>query len=340
MTLRRVVVDLCDRSYEVLVGRGARRELGSLLPFGTRRAAMVVDSGLDEVLVPDPGVPTIAVRIAGGESGKRLRHVESLCRSFARGGLTRADVVIAVGGGATTDLAGFAAAIYHRGTAVIHLPTTLLGQVDAAVGGKTAVNLPEGKNLVGVFWQPHAVICDTELLASLPEPEWRSGRGEMVKYAFLGVPSLQGLCLEDQIAACVEAKAATVAADEREGGRRALLNYGHTLAHALEGLGSPLRHGEAVAVGLVFAACLAEELGRIDAERVRHHVELVAAEHLPTAVPDGWSAEALLAQMARDKKAVGGLSFVLDGRAGLELVHGIAPEAVRAALLRQEAINR
>ena len=175
-------------------------------------------------------------------------------------------MVVAVGGGVVTDTAGFAAAVYHRGIPVVHVPTTLLGQIDAAIGGKTGVNLPEGKNLVGAVWQPSAVLCDTEVLATLPPREYRSGLGEMAKYAFLGVDDLADLPLDEAVAACVRCKAEVVAADEREGGRRAILNYGHTLAHALEIAGGyDLRHGEAVAIGLVYAAELARALGRIDA---------------------------------------------------------------------------
>ncbi len=136
-----------------------------------------------------------------------------------------------------TDVAGFAASCWHRGVGVIHVPTTLLGQIDAAIGGKTGVNLPEGKNLVGSFWQPLGVVCDTAVLASLPAAEWRSGRGEMAKYAFLGVEDLDELPLEEQVARCVACKARIVAADERESGMRMTLNYGHTLAHALEAPG-------------------------------------------------------------------------------------------------------
>src|SRR5438477_5377396 len=172
-----------------------------------------------------------------GEDAKCTETVQDLCGQFARWGLTRGDVVVAVGGGVVTDTAGFAAAVYHRGVAVIHVSTTLLGQVDAAIGGKTGVNIPEGKNLIGAFWQPSAVLCDTEVLETLPPREYASGLGEMAKYAFLGVEGLRDLALEEAIAACVRCKAAIVAADERESGLRALLNYGHTLGHALETAG-------------------------------------------------------------------------------------------------------
>ena len=208
---------------------------------------------------------------------------------FAAWGLTRNDVVVSVGGGVVCDTAGFAAATYHRGVAVVHVATTLLAQVDAAIGGKTGVNLPEGKNLVGAFWQPAAVLCDTDTLGSLPPREHRSGLGELAKYHFLSGEPLDDLALDARIARAVAIKAAVVAADERElTGRRAILNYGHTLGHALETSGSyDLRHGEAVAVGLVFAAELARTLDRIDDERVRYHRSVVGAYDLPMALPAG-----------------------------------------------------
>jgi 3-dehydroquinate synthetase len=166
----------------------------------------------------------------------------------------------------------------------VHVSTTLLGQIDAAIGGKTGVNLPEGKNLVGAFWQPSAVLCDTEVLATLPPREYRNGLGEMAKYAFLGVDDLADLPLDEAVAACVRCKADVVGADEREAGRRAILNYGHTLGHALEIAGRyDLRHGEAVAIGLVYAAELARLLGRIDAARVAEHRRVVAATTCPIA---------------------------------------------------------
>lgn len=327
-----LTVPLGARSYPVVVGDGARHRLAGLLPPGTRRVAVVTQ---EEVPVEvDPGVAHARFPIGQGEAAKTLATVEELCRGFARWGLTRADTVVAVGGGLVTDVAGFAAASYHRGVPVLHVATTLLAQVDAAIGGKTGVNLPEGKNLVGAYWQPAAVLCDTAALATLPERERRSGLGEMAKYAFLGVDGLARLPLPEAVAACVAAKAAVVGDDEREAGRRALLNYGHTLAHAVETVGGyDLRHGEAVAVGLVFAARLARRLGRIDDARVAEHEELVRGYGLPDRLPAGLAADALLEAMGRDKKATGpGLTFILDGPAGLEVVAGVDPGAVTATL--------
>ena len=329
----RVPVGLADRPYDVLVGPGARHRLLEVLPTGVSRAAVVTQESIGVSV--DAGVEQRTFLMDEGEDAKCMETVEELCRQFSRWGLTRADVVVAVGGGVVTDTAGFAAAVYHRGVPVIHVSTTLLGQVDAAIGGKTGVNVPEGKNLIGAFWQPAAVLCDTEVLSSLPPREYASGLGEMAKYAFLGVEGLRDMPLDDAVAACVACKAAVVAGDEREGGDRALLNYGHTLAHALEIAGHyDLRHGEAVAIGLVFAARLAERLGRIDETRVKEHYAVVEGYGLPTAIPDGADRDELLTLMARDKKAVRGLTFVLDGPCGVELVTGVDPALVREVLGR------
>jgi 5-deoxy-5-amino-3-dehydroquinate synthase len=314
-------------AYPVLVGGGARHRLCEVTPTGVRRAAVVTEEAVGWPV--DAGVEQRVFFLDGGEETKTVEAVEQLCRAFARWGLTRSDAVVAVGGGVVTDVAGFAAAVYHRGIPVVHVATTLLAQVDAAIGGKTGVNLPEGKNLVGAFWQPAAVLCDIETLGTLPPREYRSGLGEMAKYAFLGVDGLADLALEDAVAACVACKAGFVAADEREAGRRALLNYGHTLAHALETAGHyDLRHGEAVGIGLRFAARLARRLGRVDEERVAEHDAVVDGYGLPATLPAGVADADLLSIMARDKKAAGGLTFVLDGPLGLEVVGGVATTAV------------
>ncbi|MHB8329396.1 MAG: 3-dehydroquinate synthase, partial [Acidimicrobiales bacterium] len=294
----------------------------------------------------DPGVDAEHFVLPPGEAAKSLASVEDLCRGFAGLGLARTDAVVAVGGGVVTDVAGFAAASFLRGIAYVNVATSLLAQIDAAIGGKTGVNLPEGKNLVGAYWQPVAVICDTEVLGTLPAREWASGRGEMAKYAFLQDDPGQGppgaglleLPIDEQVARCVAIKAAVVSADEREGDRRMLLNYGHTLAHALEATGFDaakgwdLRHGEAVAIGLVFAAELSRRMGRIDDDRVALHRRVVGAFDLPEALPPRSSAAELVAFMARDKKARHDLTFVLDGPLGVEVVHGVDEDEVLATL--------
>lgn len=325
-----VPVPLADRSYDVLVGPGARHELASVVPTSAVRVAIVTQAGVG--IEVDPGREHRVFTIGEGEEAKSLATIEALCRDFARWGLTRNDAVVAVGGGLVTDVGGFAAAVYHRGVPVVHVSTTLLGQIDAAIGGKTGVNLPEGKNLVGAYWQPSAVLCDTEVLASLPPRELRSGFGELAKYHFLGGGDLDALPLDEQVAACVRIKADVVAGDEREGGRRATLNYGHTLAHALEIAGAyDLRHGEAVAIGLVYAAELARVLGRIDDDAVAEHRRVVAAYDLPSVLPTGSDTDELVALMGRDKKALTGLTFVLDGPDGVQPVVGVERAALDAA---------
>ncbi|MGI9033329.1 MAG: 3-dehydroquinate synthase family protein [Acidimicrobiales bacterium] len=340
--MARVTVDLGNRSYPVLVGPGARHRLLEVLPVGARRAAIVTSPTVGVRV--DAGVEQETFMVSDGEAAKCLETVEDLCRGFARFGLTRADVVVAVGGGMVTDTAGLAAALFHRGVAVVNVATTLLGQVDAAIGGKTAVNLPEGKNLVGAFWQPTAVLCDTEVLDTLPPAEYRSGLGEMAKYHFLTDEELQDLPLARKVANCVALKASFVSGDEREeptammGRSRALLNYGHTLGHALETAGHyGLRHGEAVAVGLVFAARLARRMGRIDDDRVAEHVAVVEGYGLASTLPAGADVGELVDLMARDKKAIDGFTFVLDGPRRLEVVAGVSRPHIEATLAEMGA---
>jgi 5-deoxy-5-amino-3-dehydroquinate synthase len=343
---RRIPVDLGSRRYEVLVGPGARRMLAEVLPAAAKKVVVVTQPSVGVEV--EPGVPATVIELPDGEQAKTLANVEMLCRAFVDASLSRDDAIVAVGGGVTTDVAGLAAALYHRGIGYVNVATTLLGQVDAAIGGKTGANLPEGKNLVGAFWQPAAVICDTEVLGTLPERELASGRGEMAKYAFLGSDppgtSLLDFPIDEQVARCVEIKVAVVTSDERESDRRVLLNYGHTLAHALEAASfgtagrfsdeaGRLKHGEAVAVGLVFAAELARRMGRVDDERVDLHRRVVRGFGLSYDMPSGARASDLVALMARDKKARADLSFVLDGPHGVELVRGVDPGVVADTLV-------
>ena len=327
-----VSVDLGDRSYDVRVGAGVRSRLSAVIPAGARRAAVITQSGVGWSV--DSGLDQTVLEVPDGEEAKCLAEVERLCREMSEAGFTRSDVIVAVGGGVVTDIAGFVAAVYHRGMRYVSVPTTLLAQVDAAIGGKTGVNLPEGKNLVGAFWQPHAVLCDTEVLATLPPAEMRSGQGELAKYHFLTGDDLDGLDLAERIAAAVRIKSDVVAADEREGGRRAILNYGHTLAHAVETAGRyDLRHGEAVAVGLIYAAEVAARMGRIDTDRVAEHRRVVTGYGLPSRLPAMLDDDdELLALFGRDKKAVDGLTLILDSAAGVEPVKGVPEPVLREAL--------
>jgi 3-dehydroquinate synthase len=357
--MSRVTVAL-DPPYDVLVGPGVLAEAGPHLA-DRRRVAIVSQAPIAERYADRlrdalavGGAATEVFLVGEGEEHKSLATIEALCRAFAAWGLLRGDAVVALGGGVVGDTAGFAAAVYHRGVDVVQAPTTLLGMVDSAIGGKTGVNLPEGKNLVGAFHQPLAVLADTDTLASLPDRDFRSGLGEVAKYALMfdvvddptGLVALLRLhttevlarapaVLADVVTRCAAIKADVVSRDPAErSGLRATLNLGHTLAHALETQGEyGLTHGEAVAIGLVFAGALAGGCERVGADVVDRFQALPASLGLPTEVPGGEAVAAadLLALMRRDKKARGGLTFVLPGPAGLDLVEDPPEPALRYA---------
>lgn len=319
------------RSYPIHVGRGIDALVADVTPERAARVAVVTQDGIG--IEVETGREQQTFTVPAGEGAKTMAVVEDLCSRFARWGMTRADAVVTVGGGVVSDVGAFAAACYHRGVPVVHLSTTLLGQIDAAIGGKCGVNLAEGKNLVGAFWQPSAVLCDVDSLDTLPDAEFVAGMGELAKYHFLGGGNLGRLPLVERVAASARIKAEVVSGDEREGGRRAVLNYGHTLAHALETASNyRIRHGEAVAVGLLYAAAVARRLGRIDDERVATHRTVVSGYGLATTIPrlltdsgldaesDSFDPEALIDLFSRDKKAIDGVTFVLDGPDGVEPV--------------------
>lgn len=356
--MRTVAVELGSRAYDVTVGSGALVRVGEVVAGRPRVAVVsqpaIADHWAERVMASlvEVGVKAELFEIGAGEDAKSMATVEDLVRRFAAWGLLRSDAVVALGGGVVGDAAGFAAAVYHRGVGVVQAPTTLLAQVDAAVGGKVGVNVPEGKNLVGAFHQPLAVLADIDVLASLDERDFRSGVGEVLKYACVLDERLREMILaegerllarepavlEELVERCVQIKAEVVAGDEHElTGLRSRLNYGHTLAHALETLGDyRMTHGEAVAVGVVFAAELARELGRIDDEAVAKHRKLVEVLGLPAVVPAEvrrqCRAADVIEQMRRDKKAAGGLTFVLAGADGLDRVEDPNERAVAAAL--------
>ncbi len=317
---------------DIVIGAGIVDTLAGALPVGWRRAVVVTEPGIPPLRAWDG--PTIVV--PRGEKAKRLRVVEQVAEQLVKLGVSRADGIVAYGGGVVCDLAGFVAATFHRGIGVVNVPTSLLAMVDAGVGGKTGVNLPSGKNLVGAFWQPELVLIDLDLLSTLPARQWRSGLGETVKYSFLGLESLLSLPLDEAVVRSVELKASIVARDERESGERALLNYGHTVGHALEAVAIAQRrrltHGEAVATGLVAEAQLAYQLGRIDRDRVIYHRDLVRGVGLSSTLPPWAATSDLLEYLQRDKKHRTSLASVLDGPRGLELVEDIPLEHVRRAL--------
>ena len=338
-TAARVEVRTAGGGYPVLIGTGLLDRLDELLPPfpGAEAAAVVASRPVAAVAervgraVGRRGLAVHRLEVPAGEEAKRLEVVAGLYERLAAVPTRRADPVVAVGGGATTDVAGFAAATWLRGVPLVNVPTTVLGMVDAAVGGKTGVDLPAGKNLVGAFHQPVAVVADLDSLAGLPAAEVRSGLAEVAKAGLVGDPALAEALARsagssvaaypDDLAPLVEGavrvKAAVVAADEREdaaGGRvgRLALNYGHTLGHALERLAGyrGLRHGEAVALGMVFAARVAEAVGLARPGLAAGHVELLAALGLPVGgVP--LDPDQVLAAMATDKKHRGGLRLVL-----------------------------
>jgi 5-deoxy-5-amino-3-dehydroquinate synthase len=345
----KVHVALGDRSYDIVVEE-SYDGLSALLR-GRRRVAVVTERAVDDHVgslvgraLDNAGVAHATFTMGDGEDAKTMATVEGLCRDFTRFGLLRGDVVVAMGGGVVGDTAGFAAAVHYRGIDVVQVPTTLLAMVDSAIGGKTGVNLPEGKNLVGAFHQPIGVFANPRVLASLSDRDYRCGLGEIAKYALMGDDFVSARVdalvardpetLADVIARCAALKARCVEADELERtGVRAVLNYGHTLGHALEtATGHSLQHGEAVAVGLVFAAHLATALERTPPELAIRTESLVRALGLPVQVPPGVTAAELLTIMKRDKKSDGGITFVLDGPSGIERVDDPDPVAVNKAL--------
>lgn len=339
MTMQRVQVNLGERSYPVLVGAGTIREVSTLLPERASRVLIVTQREIPVDVSPWLGSREVRRHeIGSGEPAKAIDTVMGIVDALGEMGATRNDVIVAVGGGLVTDVAGFAASLWHRGIGVIHVATTLLAMVDAAIGGKTGVNTRHGKNLVGSFWQPLGVICDTDALATLPAGEIRGGRGEMAKYHFLTGDDLLSLGIDDLVTRCVRIKAEIVEEDEREGGRRALLNYGHTLGHAIEReTNFGVSHGEAVAIGLVFAAKLAERMGRIDHTRVEYHEQVVRDHYgLSIELPRGLSHDRLISLMRGDKKALNGLTFILDGPRGCEVVNGVDEALVREVLAMSE----
>jgi 3-dehydroquinate synthase len=340
-----VRVDLGARGYDVVI----EPSLDALTAAtrGFRRLAVVTQAEVerhvgDRVREALGEIPSESFLMGDGEDAKNLATVDALCRGFARWGLLRGDAIVAVGGGVVGDTGGFAAASYHRGVALVHVPTTLLAMVDSAIGGKTGVNLPEGKNLVGAFHQPIAVCADPRVLATLPDREYRCGLGEVAKYALIAnfdvdadaLMARDPDALNDAITTCATIKASYVVADELEqSGARATLNYGHTLAHALEVASHhALLHGEAVGIGLIFAGQLAGALELIDRAAVERHEEIVRSLGLPVSAPAGLRADDILPLMARDKKSGGGLTFVLAGPSGIERVENPDASAVTKAL--------
>jgi 3-dehydroquinate synthase len=367
-----VNVGLGERAYDIVIGRGVLRSLGeriAALRPGVR-TAIVTDRSVAghwlaaaEASLKAANVPSSPIVVGEGEATKSYAMLEQVSEALIAAKIERNDLVIALGGGVIGDLAGFAASIVRRGVDFVQVPTTLLAQVDSSVGGKTGINSPHGKNLLGAFHQPVLVLADTEVLDTLPPRQFRAGYAEVVKYGALGDAKFfawleanrgeifsGGPAREHAIAESCRAKAAIVARDERETGDRALLNLGHTFGHALEaatGFSDRLFHGEGVSVGMVLAAEFSAELGMVaagDAARLAKHL---ADSGLPTRLQDiaGFAqqgladADALMALMAQDKKVKRGrLTFILLKALGQAvIVNDVEPQKVRDFLARKLA---
>ncbi|MET0675350.1 MAG: 3-dehydroquinate synthase [Bradyrhizobium sp.] len=361
-----IIVDVAlgERAYDIIIGRGVLDSLGSRIAAlrpGVRTAIVTDRTVAKHWLEPaerslaDAGIPTSRVVVEEGEGSKSYAGLEKVSEALVAAKIERNDLVIALGGGVVGDLAGFAAAILRRGVDFVQVPTSLLAQVDSSVGGKTGINSPQGKNLIGAFHQPVLVIADTSVLDTLSPRQFRAGYAEVAKYGVLGDEAFftwleanhadlfsGGAAREHAIATSCRAKAAIVSRDERENGERALLNLGHTFGHALEaatGFSDRLFHGEGVSVGMVLAAEFSAKLGMIsdaDAARVERHL---AAVGLPTHLQDiaGFAqegladADALMALMAQDKKVKRGkLTFILLQAIGRAVVaNDVEPALVR-----------
>ena len=364
---RRVPVQLAQQGYEVLVGTGLVARAGALLApvLPQRRVVVVADETVAALHLPaltaglaEAGFETRCVTVPPGEASKSLAGYGRVADALLDGGVERRTAVLAFGGGVVGDLAGFAAATVMRGLPLVQIPTTLLAQVDSSVGGKTGINTPHGKNLLGAFWQPRIVLADTAMLASLPARELRAGYAEVVKAGLIGDAAFFAWCeangaalLAGDPAVQAEAveracafKAAIVAGDEREEraeGGRALLNLGHTFAHALEaeyGYTGELLHGEAVSLGLVLAFRLSVKLdlcARAEAERVAGHLREARMPYALGSLGRRFSAARLIAHMQRDKKMRDGkLAFVLVRGVGEAFTAREVPGQAVAAVLR------
>ena len=341
-----------DPPYPVIVGTGLLGELSELL--GSRHKVAILHQpvltqtaeAIRNHLV-DKGIEAHRIELPDAEAGKDLQVVAFLWEVLGRIGIGRTDAIVSLGGGAATDVSGFAAATWLRGVDIVHVPTTLLAMVDAAIGGKTGINTDAGKNLVGAFHQPAAVIVDLAMLETLPPNELVAGMAEVVKAGFIADPVIldlieadpqaaidpSGSALPELIRRAIAVKATVVAADEKESALREILNYGHTLAHAIERRERyRWRHGAAVSVGLVFAAELARLAGRLDAATVQRHRDVLMALGLPVSY-DADALPELLGYMAGDKKTRSGvLRFVvLDGLAKPGRLEGPDPALLAAA---------
>ena len=364
-----ITVGLGARAYEVVIGPGLIDQAGPrIAPLLKRaRAAVVSDAtvwglhgGRLAASLAAAGIAAHPVIVAPGEQTKSFEGLADVCDRLLALGLDRGDLIVAFGGGVVGDLTGFAAAIYKRGVDFVQIPTTLLAQVDSSVGGKTAIDTPRGKNLIGAFHQPRLVLADQDVLATLPDREMRAGYAEVIKYGLLGdfaffawleangaaVLAREPAALAHAVARSVAMKAEIVAEDETEQGRRALLNLGHTFAHALEaetGYGAALLHGEAVAAGMSLAFRFSAAQGLCPGQDAARAQAAIAAAGLPVALAEipghPFAADRLVVHMAQDKKAEAGrLTFILASAIGrAHVAKDVDAAAVRAFLVDEGA---
>ena len=338
-----ITIDLGGRSYDVIIGDGALETALSHSVFrSNRRYAVLVDARVAQLHAAKITAALGGLSLAGdameipdGEGAKSFDQLENVLSRMLDQGLERGDAVLAVGGGVTGDLAGLAAALFKRGIDIIQIPTTLLSMADSSVGGKTAINMPQGKNLVGVFHQPSLVIADLAFLSTLPDRQMKAGYAEIIKAALIGDADFFARLersadvddLKAHLKTAIAFKARIVAADEREAGSRALLNFGHTFGHVLESdAEGALLHGEAVAAGLALAFDYSVRLGVCpaeDANRVRDHLQRAGLETRLPALPGApFSAESMLDRMRHDKKNSGGtIRLVLARGIGNAFIH-------------------
>jgi 3-dehydroquinate synthase len=354
------------RAYDIRIGRGLIDAAGAeIAALGGRRAAIVTDENVSALYagrlrdsLERAGLQAGVVTVAPGEGSKSYAGYAAICDGLLALKVERGDLVVALGGGVIGDLAGFAAATLRRGVRFVQVPTSLLAQVDSSVGGKTGINAPLGKNLIGAFHQPRLVLADTAALDTLSEREMRAGYAEVAKYGLIADPDFFDWCeshwrgifaggpeREAAVASCCRAKAAVVTRDEREDGERALLNLGHTFGHALERLvgydPARLVHGEGVAIGMALAFRFSARLGLCagqEAGRVANHLALAGLPTRLQAVPGGCgNAEAILDAMAQDKKVRdGALTFILARGIGQSFIAPGVDRAEVAAFLRDE----
>lgn len=353
--MKTLTVGLEHNRYDILIGTDILSLLGARLPPLLRPGATVVAVsdrtvwGLYGERLTDSlqtvGISIEALLLEPGEQSKSLRSLERLYRFFAEAGLNRSGLVIAFGGGVVGDVTGFAAATYMRGVDYIQIPTTLLAQVDSSVGGKTAVNLEQGKNLAGAFYQPRLVLADIALLDTLPKREWRCGIAEVAKYGAIRSPELadalcgEGPAMTALVEECCRIKAGIVEQDERDTGKRMLLNFGHTFGHAIEALGGFERfnHGEAVAMGMMTAAAVGEALGITEAGNGKRLGEVLAKNGLDVATP--YPTEELIHHMRLDKKGSGkAVKLILLRKIGQAVVNEIEFAALEAVMKETEAL--